>query len=207
MIRRPPRSTLFPYTTLFRSNGMVSSAHPLATKAGLEILEEGGNAFDAAVAVAAALNVVEPEMSGVGGYGAIVLYDAKEGRSRFFEIDSSAPAKLDSSIFHPPTPTYLENRWGAPVVSTPGNLKAWGALWEEGGGLQWRRLFGPAIGYADEGFIVGDELAGWIGSEYSAFPENAKAIYGRGGVPLGAGDRLVQKDLAGSLRLIARSFC
>ena len=185
------------------TNGMVSSAHPLATRAGLEILEDGGNAFDAAVAVAAALNVVEPEMSGIGGYGAIVVFDAKEGRSRFLEIDSSAPAKLDSSIFHPPTPNYLENRCGAPVVSTPGNLKAWETLWEERGDLEWRRLFEPAIGYADEGFVINDELAGWIGSEYSAFPENAKAIYGRGGVPLGAGDRLVQRDLANSLRLIA----
>ena len=52
---------------------MVSTAHPLATKAGLEVLEAGGNAFDAAVAVSAALNVVEPMMSGVGGYGAIVV--------------------------------------------------------------------------------------------------------------------------------------
>ena len=61
------------------ASGMVSSANPYATRAGLEILAEGGNAFDAAVAVAAALNVVEPMMSGVGGYGAIATYNAEEG--------------------------------------------------------------------------------------------------------------------------------
>ena len=187
------------------TNGMVSSAHPLATRAGLEILEEGGNAFDAAVAVAAALNVVEPEMSGIGGYGAIVVYDAEEGRTRFLEVGSRVPESVDPAIFRPPTPNYLENRCGAPVVATPGNLNAWEALSEEHGDLEWRRLFDPAITYAEDGFVVGEELAGWIGSEYPAFPSgNAKAIYGRNGVPLGTGDRLVQEDLADSLRTIAQ---
>jgi gamma-glutamyltranspeptidase/glutathione hydrolase len=185
------------------TNGMVSSAHPLATRAGLEILAEGGNAFDAAVAVAAALNVVEPEMSGIGGYGAIVVYDAEEGETRFLEVGSRAPATLDPEIFRPPTPNYQENRCGAPVVATPGNLRAWEALSEEYGELEWRRLFGPAVRYADGGFVVGEELAGWLGSEYPAFPENAQEVYGSNGVPLGVGDRLVQEDLANSLRLIA----
>ena len=185
------------------TNGMVSSAQPLATQAGLEVLEDGGNAFDAAVAVSAALNVVEPEMSGIGGYGAIVVYDAEEGRTRFLEIGSKTPASLEPSIFHPPTPNYQQNRCGARVVATPGNLKAWQALSDEYGDLEWRRLFEPAIGYADDGFAVGEELASWIGSEYSAFPENAKEIYGVNGTPLGEGDRLVQEDLADSLRLIA----
>src|SRR3712207_4972231 len=75
--------------------------------------------------------------------------------------------------------------------------------WEEHGGMEWPRLFSYAIGYADDGFIVGDELAGWIRSEYVAFPENAKSIYGSGGEPLAAGDRLVQEDLADSLRKVA----
>jgi gamma-glutamyltranspeptidase/glutathione hydrolase len=185
------------------TNGMVSSAHPLATRAGLEILADGGNAFDAAVAVAAALGVVEPMMSGLGGYGAVVVYDAEDEKTRVLEVGSRAPATLDPEIFRPPTPNYQENRCGAPVVATPGNLRAWQALSEEYGELEWRRLFGPAISYADDGFVVGEELAGWLGSEYVAFPENAKAIYGNDGAPLGVGDRLVQEDLAGSLRTVA----
>jgi gamma-glutamyltranspeptidase/glutathione hydrolase len=185
------------------TNGMVSSAQPLATRAGLEVLAEGGNAFDAAVAVSATLGVVEPEMSGIGGYGAIVVYDAEEGRTRFLEIGSKTPATVNPAIFRPPTPNYQKNRCGAPVVATPGNLRAWEALSKQYGDLEWRRLFGPAIRYADEGFPVGEELAGWLGSEYPAFPQDAKEIYGNNGVPLGAGDRLVQEDLADSLRLIA----
>jgi gamma-glutamyltranspeptidase/glutathione hydrolase len=185
------------------TNGMVSSAHPLATRAGLEILAGGGNAFDAAVAVSAALGVVEPEMSGIGGYGAIVAYDAEMGETRFLEVGSRAPAALDPSILRPPTPNYQENRCGAPVVATPGNLNAWEAMSEEYGDLEWRGLFGPAIRYAEDGFVVGDELAGWLGSEYEAFPADAQTIYGKEGTPLAAGDRLVQRDLANSLRLIA----
>ncbi len=182
---------------------MVSSAHPLATRAGLEILENGGNAFDAAVAVAAALNVVEPMMSGVGGYGAIVVHDVESGESRFLEVGSRTPEALEPSIFRPPTPNYQDHRCGAPVVATPGNLNAWWAMSEEYGELEWRSLFGPAIRHAEDGFVVGDELAGWLGSEYGSFPTNAQAIYGNDGTPLVAGDRLVQRDLAGSLRLIA----
>jgi gamma-glutamyltranspeptidase/glutathione hydrolase len=185
------------------TNGMVSSAHPLATRAGLEILDNGGNAFDAAVAVAAALNVVEPMMNGVGGYGAIVVYDAEGGESRFLEVGSRTPQALDPAIFRPPTPNYQDNRCGAPVVATPGNLNAWATMSDEYGDLEWSRLFGPAIRHAEDGFVVGEELAGWLGSEYGAFPAHAQAIYGRNGTPLAAGDRLVQQDLADSLRLIA----
>ena len=72
---------------------MVSSAHPLATGGLEEIMEDGGNAFDAAVAVAASLGVVEPMMSGVGGYGAIVIYSAEERRTRFLEVGSRHPPR------------------------------------------------------------------------------------------------------------------
>jgi gamma-glutamyltranspeptidase / glutathione hydrolase len=185
------------------TNGMVSSAHPLATRAGLEIMEDGGNAFDAAVAVAASLGVVEPMMSGVGGYGAIVIYSAEERRTRLLEVGSRTPASLDPSVFRPPTPGYAENRCGARAVATPGNLNAWETMWEEYGEAEWPRLFQPAIGYADRGFPLDQETAAWLGSEYAAFPAHAQEIYGPNGVPLAAGERLVQDDLADSLRLIS----
>jgi gamma-glutamyltranspeptidase/glutathione hydrolase len=184
------------------ASGMVSSANPFATRAGLEVLSEGGNAFDAAVAVGAALGVAEPMMSGVGGYGAIVLYDAEEGRTWFLNTGSRTPAGLDPSAFRSSTPNYVENRCGAKAVATPGNVNAWETMWEEYGELEWRSLFDPAIELAEGGFPVGDVTAGWIEASFSYFPEHAQGIYGRGGVPLRAGETLVQEDLARSLELI-----
>ena len=185
------------------ASGMVSSANTYATRAGLEILSEGGNAFDAAVAVAAALNVVEPMMSGVGGYGAIAIYDAERGETRVLHADTRMPATLDPAVFRPPTPDYLENRRGAKAISTPGNVNAWERLSEDYGDLEWRRLFEPAIQLADEGFVLDDITAGWIESEFAAFPEHARNIYGNDGAPLRAGEALVQENLARTLGLIA----
>ncbi len=184
-------------------SGMVSSANPYATRAGTEILAEGGNAYDAAVAVAAALNVVEPMMSGIGGYGAIVVYDAERGETRFLDTGSRTPAALDTAVFREPTPDFIDNRCGARAVTTPGNLNAWERLSEDYGELEWRRLFDPAIELADEGFVLNNTTAGWVDAAWPAFPENARSIYGNDGAPLGAGETLVQEDLANSFGLIA----
>jgi gamma-glutamyltranspeptidase/glutathione hydrolase len=185
------------------TTGMVSSAHPLATQAGLDILAAGGNAFDAAVAVAATLNVVEPMMSGVGGYGAMVIYDAGKRETRFLDSSGRVPASLNSDVFRAPTPNHLENRRGAKAVSTPGNANAWETLSKSYGKLQWRRLFDSAIKLADEGFVISEKTAGHIKSAYASFPEHARNIYGRNGEALKAGERLTQKDLAASLKAIA----
>ncbi len=186
-------------------NGMVSTANPLATEAGLEVLADGGNAYDAAVAVAASLGVVEPMMNGIGGYGATVIYDAKSGETRFLGASSRAPETLDLSVFYPPIPGYLENRSGAAAISTPGAVNDWEALWEEYGSLGWERLLEPAIGYAEDGFVLNAENAGWISSEFYTLPGNAQEIYGSAGAPLQTGERLVQEDLGSSLRRISES--
>jgi gamma-glutamyltranspeptidase/glutathione hydrolase len=101
---------------------MVSSADPLATRAGLDLLARGGTAFDAAVGIAAALNVVEPENSGIGGYGTILVHDARRGETYFLNPSGRIPRGVRSDDFRPPTPGYLENRKGAKAISTPGNL-------------------------------------------------------------------------------------
>jgi gamma-glutamyltranspeptidase/glutathione hydrolase len=183
--------------------GMVSTAHPLATQAGLDILKARGNAFDAAVAVAAVLNVVEPMMSGVGGYGTILVYDSKGRRVRFLNCSGRIPAAVDSDVFRAPTPGYEENRRGPKAVSTPGNVNAWEAMSKEYGRMKWARLFDRAIRLAGEGFPISDGLARAIGVAFESFPETTKEFYGKNGGPLQEGDTLIQRDLAATLKAIA----
>jgi gamma-glutamyltranspeptidase/glutathione hydrolase len=185
------------------TGGMVSSAHPRATEAGLEILRAGGNAFDAAVAVAAALNVVEPAMSGMGGYGTILVFDANGKQARFLNSSGRIPQLTDSDAMRPPTPNYLENRRGAKAVSTPGNVNAWEAMSRAYGKLPWPRLFEPAIRLAGDGFALDSATATHIRNAWNEFPEHVRAFYGREGRPLNAGELLVQRDLAQSFRALA----
>ncbi|HSR52815.1 MAG TPA: gamma-glutamyltransferase [Acidobacteriota bacterium] len=185
------------------SRGIVSSAHPLATAAGLEVLKEGGNAFDAAIAVAAALNVVEPMMSGVGGYGTILIYDAGEDRIRFLNSSGRIPQGLDSDVFRAPTPGFEENRRGPKAISTPCNVPAWEGMWKQYGKLDWKRLLQPAVQLAREGFEIDARTAQLIAYAFNEFPPQARQFYGDQGAPLEEGQRLVQEDLAESLQTIA----
>jgi len=186
------------------TKGMISTAHPIATQAGLDILQAGGNAFDAAVAVAAVLNVVEPAMSGMGGYGTIIIYDAKKNQTRFLNPSSHIPRAVDSDVYRAPTLHYKANRTGAKAVSTPGNVHAWEALSQEYGQLEWEKLFDRAVQVAEQGFEISSSLAHLIQRAYPSFPEHAQAFCGRDRNPLKPGERLVQKDLAHSLRLVAQ---
>lgn len=184
-------------------NGMVSSAHPLATEAGIETLKAGGNAFDAAVTIASVLNVVEPMMSGMGGYGTILVYDAKTEKIRFLDSSGKIPMAVDSDVFRAPTPNYEDNRRGSKAVSTPGNVNAWQAMSTQYGKLEWKQLFASAIKMAFEGFAISEGLARTIDHAFESFPKHARRFYGKDGAPLNAGDLLVQEDLAKSLNLVA----
>ena len=183
--------------------GQIASAHSLATQAGLRILQKGGNAFDAAIAVASALNIVEPMMSGMGGYGTILVYDAGKKQIRYLNTSGKFPLKCDSDLMREPTPGYLENRTGPKAISTPGNLNGWKELHDTYGRLPWPALFESAIGYAENGIRVSPHCAKWIGASFASFSAYSRTFYGKDGLPLEEGDLLVQKDLAGTYRLIA----
>jgi len=184
--------------------GAVASAHPLATEAGLEVLRNGGNAFDAAIAVAATLNVVEPMMSGIGGYGTTLIYDAKTQKIRFLNSSGKFPLATNSDLMRSPSPDFMKNRVGPKSISTPGNLNAWAAMHKEYGQKEWSSLFDSAIRHAERGHEVSPFVAWMISFGFEDFSDYSKSFYGKNGQGLKAGDTLVQKDLAKTFQLIAK---
>lgn len=185
------------------SDGMVSSAHPIATEAGLEVLAAGGNAFDAAVAIASTLNVVEPMMSGMGGYGTIMVYSAVAGEPYYLDASGKIPVGVDPDVYRAPTPNYMENRVGPKAVSTPGASRAWQAMHERFGTLEWSALLQPAIRAAEDGYVLDERIARYVAAAFDEFGDYPKSVFGRDGKPLAEGDRLIQADLAQTLRILA----
>ena len=186
-----------------KTTGAVASAHPLATKAGQTVLDNGGNAFDAAIAVASTLNVVEPMMSGIGGYGTILIYDAKNERVRFLNPSGRFPSKTNSDLMRTPTPDYKFNRVGPKSISTPGNLNAWKSMHELYGQSEWASLFVAAINHAQHGFVITDRMAQWIGQAFDDFSPYSQSIYGKGGISVSGGELLIQKDLSKTLKIVS----
>ncbi|WP_159993962.1 gamma-glutamyltransferase family protein [Roseomonas sp. 18066] len=129
-------------------NGMVAAAHPLAAQAGAGILSKGGNAFDAAVATAAALNVVEPGMSGLAGQGVAACYVAAEGRVRMLNFVTHVPMTFPEGVYR----VREEMRRGAHSPGVPGNLAGWCALLRAHGTRSLAEVFAPAIALAHDGF-------------------------------------------------------
>ena len=184
-------------------NGTVSSGHPLATKAGLAVLAKGGNTFDAAVAIVSTLNVVEPAMSGLGGYGSTLIYDAQKKEIRYLNSSGKFPIKTNSDLMRPPTIDYLKNREGPKSISTPGNLNAWKEMHGKYGKIPWISLFEDAIYYAKTGFSLPPYTAKLIADSFDEFSDYSKSFYGKDGRSLQEGDVLIQKDLAKTYEIVA----
>ncbi|MDE2718927.1 MAG: gamma-glutamyltransferase [Chloroflexota bacterium] len=183
-------------------NGMVSSAHPLASLAGVQVMAEGGNAFDAVVAVASTLNVVEPYMSGVGGIGLALAHVASEGRVRALNFSGRMPRAATPDKF---TTESLEQGILAPLI--PGNLAGWLTLHETYGTMDRERLFRQAISYAENGFpitFVNSEIMHQTAEHLRRFPKSAQTILDGSGAAHPPGTRLVWPDLARTLTLIAK---
>ncbi len=185
----------------------IASAHPLATAAGFEMLDQGGNAFDAAVAVSAALAVVEPVGSGLGGGGFWLLHQAKDNRQIMIDGRERAPLAATRDM-------YLDSQGkavpklsidGALSAAIPGLPAALVHIAEKRGRLPLSKSLAPAIRYAKEGFEVGARYRLMAGFRLKALlNSNAAAkVFLAGGKVVLPGFKLVQKDLAETLEAIA----
>ncbi|MGD8429106.1 MAG: gamma-glutamyltransferase [Ectothiorhodospiraceae bacterium] len=193
--------------------GVVATTERTAAQAGAEVLRNGGNAIDAAAAVAFALNVVEPQSSGIGGGGFTVIYLADQNRTVTVDSREAAPAAASPDMFVPFT---RSNGGGFPVASTsglavgvPGMVRGVALMLDRWGTMSFQDVLQPAIRLAANGFRVSKRLEQSIrsprlGNEIGnpAYDE-ARKVFRPDGKPLEAGDRLVQPALAGTLRLLA----
>jgi gamma-glutamyltranspeptidase / glutathione hydrolase len=189
------------------SQAMVSSAHPDATAAGLEILQAGGNAVDAAIATTLAISVVEPFSAGIGGGGFALVHNAKTGSLRALDFRERAPlaASRDMFLDGQKKPIPRASTIGHKAVAVPGTIAGLAELHRQGGKLPWAKLVAPAIRLADRGVIIGWRYAEFADQLQQTLNANAatRDAFTRQGQPYQPGDRLRQPDLAQTLRRIA----
>ncbi len=187
--------------------GVVSAADPRAAEAGAEILRQGGNATDAALAVLLALTVVEPQSSGIGGGGFLVLDD---GKGRLLTLDGREKApKAATPDWFKVEDKYLsvaEAIPGGKSVGVPGNVSMMAEAHRRHGRLKWRQIFQPAIRLAGDGFVVSERLNAFLErfSKTAALSEEGRALYYPGGKPVAAGTVLRNPRLAAFLERLSR---
>ena len=185
-------------------HGIVAAAHPLAAAAGARILAQGGNAFDAAAATCAALNVTEPFMSGLSGLGMATCYIGKEQRIRTLDYITRVPSKFPVGSFANREETYRHPASAA----TPGNLAGWCELVKTYGRKSLAEVFAPAIALARDGFPIIEFNTDGInqavdGLKDLSFYNDWLQNYTRGRGKMKMGDILKQPELAATFEAIA----
>jgi gamma-glutamyltranspeptidase/glutathione hydrolase len=183
---------------------MIATSQPLASAAGLKVLQEGGNAVDAAIAAAGVLAVVEPSMTGIGGDLFALVYDARTKQLRALNASGRSS--------HTATPEVIESRGltsiptaGVYSVTVPGVVDGWAELLSAYGTMSLPKLLAPAIGYAKNGFAVSDIISGqWRASErkLAADPAAARTFLHGGRAPA-PGEIFANANLAATLQAIA----
>ncbi len=192
---------------VYARNGMVSSAHELASRAGVEILKRGGNAVDAAVAVALALNVVEPNASGMGGGGFMTIRTA-DGKTVVVDYRETAPLSSTKDMFASEEAKKGKwSIWGGKSVAVPGFVAGMFHVLERYGTMSFAQVAQPAIELAEKGFKLHPMQNQIITDEYeklATYNDPAKVPFFKDGMPMPAGEVLIQPDLAKTLRILSK---
>jgi gamma-glutamyltranspeptidase/glutathione hydrolase len=203
LVRRPHRSGR---SVALATHGMVATSHPLAAEIGLDVLKAGGNAVDAAIAVNAALGLMEPMSCGIGGDLYALVWDAKTKKLYGLNASGRSPYAATRAFFAAKGLKEIPQRW--PLSwSVPGCVDGWEALRRRFGTRNFEQLLGPSIRYAEEGFPVTEVIAGyWRGSRrwLRRSPEAARTYLIERRVPR-AGEVFRNPNLARTYREIARN--
>ncbi|MGJ8689775.1 MAG: gamma-glutamyltransferase [Gammaproteobacteria bacterium] len=189
---------------------MAAVANPYATEAAVQMLAQGGHAVDAAIAAHAVLGLVEPESSGLGGGGFLVVYNQEDQRVRFLDGRETAPAGATADMFmrEDQEMGFLEAWQSGNAVGVPGAIALYKLAHDTYGTLPWATLFEPAITLASEGFTVSAKMAGYLPqmaqiSRLDENPGSAEYFYPNG-QPLQAGSTLRNPEYAHTLERVAQ---
>jgi len=189
---------------------MIAAANPYASQAGYNVLEKGGSAIDAAIAVQLVLTLVEPQSSGIGGGAFILHWDNANKNMTTFDGRETAPESATSALFldeNGKAVSWIKAVVGGRSVGVPGVLAGLKKAHDKYGKLDWSELFVDAIKLAEEGFIVSPRLAKLIALQYNPGVQqlsNIKEYFHPNGVAIKAGDRLKNAKLAKVYRSIAQ---
>lgn len=188
---------------------MISSGNELASRAGSDIMAQGGNAIDAAIAAQLVLNIVEPQSSGIGGGAFILYYDKKSGETIYFNGRETAPKNAKSDMFldkNGKPRQFNDVVRGGLSVGTPGLLMAMSEAHKKYGKLPWKKLFQPAIKIANDGFIASQRfhvLSTDI-SYLKDFDETAEIYLDKDKKPFQIGDKITNPKMAKTLEIISK---
>ena len=193
----------------FGEAGMVSSQHELSSAVGAEILAQGGNAVDAAIAVGFSLAVTLPRAGNLGGGGFMLIHHAESGRDIAIDYREQAPIRASRDMYLDEDGNIDEDKlpFSYLSVGVPGTVSGLFRAHQEFGSLPWRKLVEPAIRQAREGITVSFDMATLLKARKNRLCGNEAAcsyFYKEGGVPYEPGELFVQRDLADTLKRIAR---
>ncbi len=204
--QEPRPTTVAGRSTVYAPHGAIATSQPLASAAGLAVLQRGGNAVDAAVTAAAVLNLVEPHMTGIGGDMFAILWSAEEGRLVGLNASGRSGSRMTREALlergHESVPLH-----GAEPITVPGALSGWAALLERYGTISLAEALQPAIELAENGFpvspIIGRQWAAEV--EKLQRDEGARATYlVNGERSPKPGEWFSNPDFAASLRAMKR---
>jgi len=188
------------------ANGMAVSAQHYASDVGAQILKDGGNAIDAAVAIGYALAVVYPSAGNIGGGGLATIHLAN-GKDTFINFREKAPLAASANMYLDAKGNIIPmaSLYGYQAVAVPGTVAGFEKMLSEYGTMKRAQVMAPAIKLAEQGYVLqaGDLAFFQANEEYFRKEANVGAIFLKNGKPYAVGDRLVQKDLAATLREIS----